>query len=66
MEDGRFPSQVQDLIFDSYPHSHKAVSVRLGRRSQNIFFLNLMLNWKNNENDAVFDKFAKKKKKIEN
>ena len=57
MEDGRFPSlefKSQDLISDSYPHLHKAVYV-WGRKSENIFFKNLMLNLKNNENDAIFD-----------
>ena len=53
----------QDLISDSYPHSHKALSIRLGRRPQNIyiFFFNLMLNLKNKENDAVFMELKKKK-----
>ena len=69
MEDGLFPSpgtvvfKSQDLISDSYPHSHKAVSV-WGRRSQNIYFFNLMLNLKNKENDAVFDEIWKKKRRL--
>ena len=40
---------------DSYPHSHKAVSI-WGEGLKIYIFLNLMLNLKNNENDAVFDK----------
>ena len=51
----------QELISESYPHSHKAVSV--WREDPKIYFFNLMLNSKNNENVAVFDEFAKKKKK---
>ena len=38
----------QDLISDSYSHSHKAVSV-WGEGPKIYFFLNLMLNLKNNE-----------------
>ena len=39
----------QDIISDSYPHIQKAVSV------WDEFLKNLMLNLKNNENDAVFE-----------
>ena len=38
MEDRQFPSQGQDLISDSYPHSHKALSVWAeGPKIYNIF-----------------------------
>ena len=35
-------------------------SIPLGRESKNIFFKNLMLNLKNNLNEAVFDEICKK------
>ena len=54
----------QELISDSYPHSHKAVSA-WGEGHKIYFFLNLMLNLKNNEHDAaVFDEICKKNAKI--
>ena len=34
-----------------------------GTKVQNIFLKNLMLNYKNNANDAVYDEYCKKKKK---
>ena len=51
----------QELISDSYPHSHKAVFV--WGEGPKIFFFNLMLNLKNNENNTVFDEICKKKQK---
>ena len=50
----------QDKISDSCLHSGKAVSV-WGEVLKYIFKKNLMLNLKNNENDAVFDDIYKKK-----
>ena len=65
MEDGLFPSRglwsfkSKDLISDSYPHSHKAISV-WGKGPKYIF-----LNLKNNENDAaVFVEMCKKKQRL--
>ena len=52
-----------ELISDSYPHSHKAVSI-WGEVPKIYFFFNLMLNLSNNENDAVFDEICKKKTTI--
>ena len=52
----------QELISDSYPHSHKADSVR-GEGLKIYIFLNLMLNLKNNENDAVSIRWNLQKKK---
>ena len=40
-------------------HSLTQSSIRLGRRSQNLFFCNLMFNLKNNENYTVFDEICK-------
>ena len=68
VEDGRFSSQVlrtlsQELISDSYFHSHKAVSVCEGRRSQNIYFLKSNFKfWKITKMMPYSMKFAKKKK----
>ena len=53
----------QDLISDSYSHSHEAVSV-WGEGFKIYVFFNLMLNLKNNENDAVFDEICKKNRKL--
>ena len=53
----------QDLISDFYPHSHKAVSV-WSEGPKKIFFFNLMLNMKNNKNDAVLDEICKKKRRL--
>ena len=47
----------QELITDSYPHSHKAVSV-WNEGHKKYFFKNQMLNLKNIENDAVFDEIC--------
>ena len=63
MEDGRFPEEFKslELIFDSYPHSHKAESV-WGESPKIYIFLNLLFHLKNNKNDAVFDETCKKKR----
>ena len=52
----------QELISDSNPHSHKAVSV-WGEVSKIYILKNLMLNLKNNENDDVFDEICQKNKR---
>ena len=63
MEDGRFPETVesnsQKSIFESYAHSLKAASF-WGEDPKIYLKKNLMLNLKNNENDAVFDEICKK------
>ena len=55
-----FKFKSQELISDSYPPH----SIHLGRSSPNIFFKNLMLNLKNNENDALFDEICKNKGRL--
>ena len=57
MDDGRCGVKSQGLISDSYPHSHKAVSV-WGEGPKIFFFFNLV---KNKENDAVFVEICQKK-----
>ena len=53
-----------ELISDSYPPSHKVVSIWGEGPKIYINIFNLMLNLKNNENDAVFDEICNKQAKI--
>ena len=63
MVDVEFKSQ--DLISDSYPHTHTKQYPFGAKVPKYIyFFFNLMLNLINIENDAVFNEICKKKRRL--